>query len=100
MRSWRRLADRVTFVTGGPDAIALQPDEVVVSCHACGAFTDRVIETAATAHARLAVLPCCHDARTCDTGDLLGWLDPAMAIDAVRVMRLRARGYRVRAQMI
>ena len=100
VRSWPRLADRVTFVTGGPETIALQPDDVVVSCHACGAFADRVIETAAAARARLAVLPCCHDARTCDTGDLTGWMDPALAIDAVRVMRLRALGYRVRTQII
>ena len=100
VRSWPRLADRVTHVTGGPDALALQPDDVVVSCHACGAFADRVIDTAAAAGARMAVLPCCHDARTCDTGDLAGWMDPALAIDAVRVMRLRALGYRVRTQTI
>ena len=100
VRSWPRLADRVTFVSGGPDAIALQKDDVVVSCHACGAFADQVIATAAAAHARLAVLPCCHDAKTCDAGDLTGWMDPALAIDAVRVLRLRALGYRVRTQVI
>ncbi|HKW00810.1 MAG TPA: methyltransferase [Vicinamibacterales bacterium] len=99
-RSWPRLAGRVTFVTGGPDTIALQPDDVVVSCHACGAFADQVIEAAAAARARMAVLPCCHDARTCDAGDLTGWMDPALAIDAVRVMRLSALGYRVRTQII
>lgn len=100
LRSWPRLADRVTFVTGGPDAVALQPDDVVVSCHACGAFADQVIEVAAAARARIAVLPCCHDARFCDTGDLTGWMDPSLAIDAVRVMRLRALDYRVRTQII
>jgi hypothetical protein len=71
-----------------------------VSCHACGAFADRVIDTAAAARARLAVLPCCHDVETCDTGDLTGWMDPALAIDSVRVLRLRALGYRVRTQTI
>jgi len=100
VRTWPRLAGRVTFVTGGPNAIGLEPDDVVVSCHACGSFADQVIETAAEARARMALLPCCHDARTCDTGDLTGWMDPALAIDAVRVMRLRARGYRVRTQSI
>ncbi len=100
VRTWPRLEGRVTFVTGGPDAIALEPDDVVVSCHACGAFADRVIETAAAARARMAVLPCCHDGRTCDTGGLTGWMDAALAIDAVRVMRLRALGYRVRTQII
>lgn len=100
VRRWPRVADRVTFVTGGPDAITLQSDDVVVSCHACGAFADQVIGAAAAARARMAVLPCCHDASTCDTGDLTGWMDRSLAIDAVRVMRLRALGYRVRTQII
>lgn len=100
VETWPRLVNRVTFVTGGADAVVLQPDDVVVSCHACGAFTDQVIETAVSGSARLAVLPCCHNAGTGDTGDLTGWMDPALAIDAVRVMRLRARGYRVRTQII
>ena len=100
VRHWPRLSGRVTLVTAGPDALALEPDDVVVSCHACGAFADHVIAMATAAGARLAVLPCCHDARTCDTGSLTGWMDPALAIDAVRVMRLRALGYRVRTQTI
>jgi hypothetical protein len=100
VRSWPRLADRVTFVTGGVDPIAIQPEDVVVSCHACGAFADAVIDAAAAAHARMAVLPCCHDAETCDTGSLTGWMDDALAIDSARVMRLRALGYQVRTQII
>ena len=56
--------------------------------------------TSIRARARVAVVPCCHDAGTCDTGDLTGWMDSALAIDAVRVMRLRALGYRVRTQTI
>jgi hypothetical protein len=100
VRSWPRLGGRVTRITGTPDALAPRPDDVVVSCHACGAFADRVIATAVAAGARVAVLPCCHDADTCDTGALTGWMDPALAIDAVRVMRLRALGYRVRTQVI
>ena len=100
VRTWPRLAGRVEFVTGGPEAVVIQSDDVVVSCHACGAFADRVLEAATAVHARVAVLPCCHDVETCDTGDLTGWMDPALAIDAVRVMRLRALGYRVRTQKI
>ena len=100
VRTWPRLAGRVEFVTGGPEAIAIQPGDLVVSCHACGAFADRVLEAATAAHARVAVLPCCHDVETCDAGDLTGWMDPGLAIDAVRVMRLRALGYRVRTQKI
>jgi hypothetical protein len=100
VRAWPRLAGRVEFVTGGPGAVAIQSHDVVVSCHACGAFADRVLEAAAAADARLAVLPCCHDVKTCDTGDLGGWMEPGLAIDAVRVIRLRALGYRVRTQVI
>lgn len=100
VRAWPRLEGRVTFVTGGSDDVSMRSDDVVVSCHACGAFADRVIEAAAAARARVAVLPCCHDVETCDTGDLTGWMDPALAIDAVRVVKLRALGYRVRTQKI
>jgi hypothetical protein len=80
--------------------VQMAAGDVVVSCHACGALTDRVIDAALEARAPVAVLPCCHDEDTCDTGDLTGWLDPALAIDTVRVLRLRARGYRVRTQTI
>jgi hypothetical protein len=45
-------------------------------------------------------MPCCHDATTCDAGDLEGWMDVSLAIDAVRVQRLRGQGYRVRTQTI
>jgi hypothetical protein len=100
VRAWPRLAGRVQFVTGDPGSVVIQPDDVIVSCHACGAFADQVLAAAAAAKARVAVLPCCHDVDTCDTGDLTGWMDPALAIDAVRVMRLRALGYKVRTQTI
>jgi hypothetical protein len=46
------------------------------------------------------VLPCCHDEATCDAGDLTGWMDSALAIDAVRVSRLNSQGYHVRTQTI
>ena len=98
--AWPRLADRVTFVAGGPHDVPLFETDVVVSCHACGALTNRVIDRAVAARARFAVLPCCHDARTCDVGDLDGWMDVPLAIDATRVARLRAAGYFVRTQLI
>jgi hypothetical protein len=97
---WPRLAGRVTFIAKGLDAVALTSDDVVVSSHACGALTDRVLERAVAAGARVAVLPCCHDAAACDAGPLAGWLDRAMAIDAMRAMTLERRGYRVWTQMI
>jgi len=98
--AWPRLDRRVTLARSDLDAVPLERTDVVVSCHACGALTDRILERAASAGARIAVLPCCHDASTCDTGDLTGWMDVSLAIDAVRVQRLRGRGYRVRTQTI
>ncbi len=99
-RGWPRLAARVEFVAARIDAVTLGAEDLVVSSHACGALTDRVLERAAAARARVAVLPCCHDLTTCDAGGLRGWMDAPLAIDAVRAERLRARGYRVWTQMI
>jgi hypothetical protein len=98
--AWPRLAGRVSFVSGEPEDVDVGAGDVVVSCHACGALTDRVIARAVAAGARLAVLPCCHDIETCDTGGLAGWMDAALAIDATRASRLRAAGYHVRTQTI
>ena len=100
VQTWPRLAGRVSFVTGGPDDVAVGTGDVVVSCHACGALTDRILDRAVGARARVAVLPCCHDLETCDAGDLTGWLDASLAIDVVRATRLRAHGYIVRTQTI
>jgi hypothetical protein len=100
VQAWPRLRGRVTFVAGGPDDVDVAPGDVVVSCHACGALTDRVIERAVAARARVAVLPCCHDVDTCDPGALSGWVDAPLAIDIRRVTRLEAERYRVRTQRI
>ena len=100
VHTWPRLAGRVTYVNGTPDDVEIGADDVVVSCHACGAFTDEVLDSAIKARARVAVLPCCHDVDTCETGDLTAWMDASLAIDATRVARLRTRGYCVRTQTI
>jgi hypothetical protein len=97
---WPRLANRVAFVPAPMDDVAVRADDVVVSIHACGALTDRVLARAAAARARVAVVPCCHDLDTCDTGNLEGWLDPAAAIDATRAARLMNQRYRVWTQTI
>lgn len=99
-RAWPRLAGRVTMIEGPIDEVPLGPDDVVVSAHACGALTDRVLARAVAARARVAVLPCCHDESTCDAGGLAGWMDAALAIDATRAARLRAAGYVVHTQTI
>jgi hypothetical protein len=98
--AWPRLAGRVSFVELPLDRLDLHPNDVVVSSHACGALTDRVLERAAAARARVAVLPCCHDDETCDPGPLGGWMDPALAMDAMRAVRLEQQGYRVWTSII
>jgi hypothetical protein len=98
--TWPRLAGRVQFSPGPIDEVALQDTDLVVSVHACGALTDLVLDRAIGARARVAVLPCCHDARQCETGGLDGWMDAALAIDTMRAARLAHAGYRVRTQTI
>jgi hypothetical protein len=98
--AWPRLAGRVAFIEGPLESVDLKIDDVVVSSHACGALTDLVLERASAAGARVAVLPCCHDAAVSDAGGLTGWVDAALAIDIRRVQRLEARGYDVRTLTI
>ena len=59
-----------------------------------------MLERAAAARARVAVLPCCHDLRTCDAGELSGWVDGPVAIDIVRALRLEQQNYRIWTQAI
>jgi hypothetical protein len=98
--AWPRLSGRVTFVTSALEDVGILPADVVVSSHACGALTDRVLERAAAARARVAVLPCCHDLATCDAGELAGWVESPVAIDVLRAVRLERQGYRIWTQTI
>jgi Methyltransferase domain len=98
--AWPRLAGRVTFVSARIEDVSLGSSDVVVSVHACGGLSDVVLERAAAARARVAVLPCCHDLHLNDRGDLTGWVDGPLAVDVVRAMRLKAQGYRIRTQSI
>jgi hypothetical protein len=97
---WPRLSGRVSFVASVLDRVEVLPTDLVVSSHACGALTDRVLSRAAAARARVAVLPCCHDLATCDAGELAGWVDAPVAIDIVRAVRLERQGYRIWTQTI
>lgn len=97
---WPRLQGRVTFEEGPLDAVDLRPGDLVVSSHACGALTDVVLDRAAAARARVAVLPCCHDLSANNAGALSGWVDGPLAIDIMRVVRLEQQGYRVWTQTI
>jgi hypothetical protein len=93
--AWPRLAGRVEFVSGGLEKVEIRDTDLVVSCHACGALTDLVLERAVAARARVAVLPCCHDLGRGDTGQLSGWVDGPLAIDIQRATRLTQQGYRI-----
>lgn len=98
--AWPRLSGRVSFVADAIDHVEIQPGDVVVSSHACGALTDVVLERAVAARARVAVLPCCHDLKACDAGELRGWVDGPVAVDIMRAVRLEHRGYRIWTQSI
>lgn len=100
VNAWPRLEGRVVFRAQALETFDLDATDVVVSCHACGALTDLVLARASAARARVAVLPCCQDAATCDAGPLRGWMDLALAIDTMRAVRLEAQGYHVRTQTI
>ncbi|MGB2689303.1 MAG: methyltransferase domain-containing protein, partial [Desulfobacterales bacterium] len=49
---------------------------------------------------RVAVLPCCHDLKESSTDGLEGWMDKTLAVDTVRAVRLRSKGYRIVTQKI
>lgn len=100
VENWPRLAGRLTFLATPIDVVEILPGDIVVSIHACGGLTDRVLEIAATARARVAVLPCCHDVSVSDGGALSGWMNDALAIDVVRARRLADQGYRIWTQRI
>ena len=97
---WPRLRDRVLRHEGPLDTAALGEDDVVASVHACGALTDRVIDLASAAGARLAVLPCCHNLDTAETSGLTGWKAGPLAVDVTRAMKLRERGWTVWTQTV
>jgi hypothetical protein len=97
---WPRLAGRVAFVAGSMEDAEIRDTDVVVSCHACGALTDLVLQGAVAARARVAVLPCCHDLDTGETGRLTGWVDGPLAVDILRATALTQQGYRIWTQAI
>jgi hypothetical protein len=98
--AWPRLSGRVTLQEMPLEDVILREDDVVVSIHACGALTDRVIDLAVIARSRVAVLPCCHDLDRAQTGQLTGWLNGPLAVDVMRATKLRALGWQVWTQTI
>ncbi|HVR18043.1 MAG TPA: methyltransferase [Polyangiaceae bacterium] len=98
--TWPRLRGRVTFIEARIDTVVAEPDDLLVSCHACGRLTDDVLDKALLYRAKVVVLPCCQSSAKCDLGGLSGWLDPALAVDVTRVGKLRDAGYLVYTQTI
>jgi SAM-dependent methyltransferase len=98
--TWPRLNGRIQLIQADLETIPLERGDLVVSVHACGGLTDLVLERAMAVGARVAVLPCCHDLNKTDLGALQGWLDGPLAMDVMRVGRLRTAGYRVTTQLI
>ncbi|MGD1973297.1 MAG: methyltransferase [Desulfobacterales bacterium] len=97
---WPRLENRIYYLNARVEDIDLNPNDIVVSVHACGQLTDTIIEAAVSAGAKLAVLPCCHDTKIGDLGGLGGWVDGPLAIDVTRAAQLRAKGYAVISRTI
>ncbi|MEZ6187768.1 MAG: methyltransferase domain-containing protein [Planctomycetota bacterium] len=97
---WPRLAGRVRFQATRAQEATVEPGALVASVHGCGRLTDVTLDLALAAGARVAVLPCCQDTKRGDTGGLEGWLEPQVAVDVVRALRLRAAGYRIWTQEI
>jgi len=97
---WPRLAGRVEYQEVALEQVPILPGDLVVSAHACGALTDTVLDRAIAARAAVAVLPCCHFLRENVQHPLAAWLEPALAQDVERALRLKAAGYVLHATTI
>ena len=100
VRAWPRLDARVEFLAADLERVTIGSGDLVVSCHACGSLTDRVLTQAVGGRARVAVLPCCHETRAASSSPIGGWVDAALAIDVSRAHGLAAQGYQVWTQRI
>ena len=97
---WPRLDGRVEYREAELEDAGLRPGDLAASVHACGTLTDRVLDAAVAARARIAVLPCCHALGRCDAGKLEGWVEGPLAVDLTRAARLRSAGYRIHTARI
>lgn len=100
IQTWPRLENRIEFIQADLNDIELKQQDIVVSAHACGTLSDIILERAICARAKIALLPCCHNLKTCDTGGLQGWIDGPLAIDVTRVEHLKRNGYSVTTRTI
>jgi len=98
--SWPRLENRIIFKEVNIQTISVLPDDIVISAHACGSLTDLIIDKAIEQHARVAVLPCCHNIKESSTASLEGWMDKTLAVDTMRAIRLKTEGYKILTRKI
>lgn len=99
-RRWPGVGRRIRLVQGELGEARMPAGARVLAVHACGGLTDQALDLAIAAGAHVAALPCCHSHTKQDDGGLSGWMDRDLAIDATRVSRLRAAGYRVWTSVI
>lgn len=100
LAAWPRLNGRISYCAGDIEALEIRPDDLVISLHACGILSDKILSLAVAASARVAILPCCHDLTLSGTGGLEGWVDGPLAVDIIRAQRLHWKGYVVITKMI
>ena len=100
LERWPRLAGRVRYLEQPIESVEIPLGALLASVHACGGLTDQVLQAAVRARARVAVLPCCHDLERCDDGQLRGWLEGPLAVDATRALWLGQQGYAVHTATI
>lgn len=73
----------------------LAPGTSIIAVHACGAFTDRVLEAAVAVGGDVAVMPCCHgQAKMKVPRPIVDALGSELALDVHRTYWLERRGYR------
>ncbi len=95
IETWPHLKGRIRYIEKPIQEIDLFPQDIVISVHACGELTDIIINKAIDAKTRLAVLPCCHEIKQSDTGGFEGWMDETLAVDVMRALVLKNKGYHV-----
>jgi len=95
IEAWPRLKGRIHYIETSIEQFEIISGDLVVSIHACGELTDTVLAKAVSVGARLAVLPCCQDVESSETGGLTGWIDGPLAVDVMRAVRLNSAGYTV-----
>ncbi len=97
---WPAVTARMDWVEGEVADAPITSSHRVLGVHACGSLTDHILDRAVEVSARVAVLPCCHSHAKLDDGNLSGWMDTDLAIDATRAARLRHQGYAVHTTTI